>query len=123
MPKNQTFDLLPHVQKPSRYLGSEINRIRKDHQQVKLKITLAFPDLYEIGTSHFGIQILYSILNQRKEIAAERFFTPAPDLEALIKRLNESRASTEAFSSCGSPKMLTTSCLSRIFRPRVWSAQ
>ena len=67
-------DILPFVERPSRYLGTEINRIRKNPQKVKLRFALAFPDLYEIGTSHFGLQILYSILNERKEIAAERFF-------------------------------------------------
>ena len=69
-------DILPLVEKPSRYLGSEINSIQKDHTKVKLSIALAFPDLYEIGMSHFGIQILYNILNKHKDIAAERVFAP-----------------------------------------------
>ncbi len=78
-------DILPLVEKPSRYLGSEINSIPKDLRQVRLTIALAFPDLYEIGTSHFGMQILYHILNQQKEIAAERVFTPAPDMQACLR--------------------------------------
>jgi hypothetical protein len=49
-------DILPLVEKPSRYLGGEINQIKKDPDSVKLRFALAFPDLYEIGTSHFGMQ-------------------------------------------------------------------
>ena len=78
-------DFLPFVEQPSRYLGTEINRVRKDPLQVKLKMVLAFPDLYEIGTSHFGIQILYSILNERKDVAAERVYAPGVDLEARLR--------------------------------------
>ena len=78
-------DILARVQTPTRYAGSEINAVKKDHNQVDLTFALAFPDLYEIGTSHFGIQILYSILNKRADIAAERFFAPAKDLEALMR--------------------------------------
>lgn len=75
-------DILPLVEQPSRYLGSEINSIKKDYNNVKLSIALAFPDLYEVGTSHFGLQILYHILNKHENIAAERVFVPAPDYEA-----------------------------------------
>lgn len=78
-------DILPLVEQPSRYLGSEINTIRKDHAQMKLRIALAFPDLYEIGTSHFGIQILYHILNAHKDIVAERVFAPGTDMEASLR--------------------------------------
>jgi radical SAM family uncharacterized protein/radical SAM-linked protein len=78
-------DILPFVEKPSRYLGSEINTVKKDFSKVKLRFALAFPDLYEIGTSHFGLQILYHILNQRKEIAAERVFAPGVDMEAQLR--------------------------------------
>ncbi|WDP84706.1 MAG: TIGR03960 family B12-binding radical SAM protein [Desulfobacter sp.] len=78
-------DILARVQTPTRYAGNEINAVKKDHTQVDLTFALAFPDLYEIGTSHFGLQILYSILNQRKEIAAERFFAPALDMEKLMR--------------------------------------
>ncbi len=76
--------VLPFVEMPSRYLGSEVNSIKKDLTQVDLTFALAFPDLYEIGTSHFGMQILYTILNQQENIAAERFFTPAPDMEKAL---------------------------------------
>jgi len=89
-------DLLPFVEKPSRYLGSEINTIKKDHRQVKLRIALAFPDLYEIGTSHFGMQILYHILNADPDIVAERVFAPAVDMEALLRNTGQSLFSLES---------------------------
>ncbi len=78
-------DILPLVEQPSRYLGSEINTIKKDHSNVKLCFALAFPDLYEIGTSHFGLQILYHILNRHREIAAERVFAPGIDMEIRLR--------------------------------------
>ena len=84
MRKNLTLPAA--IEKPSRYLGSEINACRKDPSQVALRVALAFPDLYEIGTSHFGLQILYHILNGRPEVAAERVFAPAVDLEDHLRR-------------------------------------
>ena len=77
--------ILPFVEKPSRYLGTETNSVHKDLSKVRLRFALAFPDLYEIGMSHFGLQILYHILNQQPEIAAERVFTPAPDMAAQLR--------------------------------------
>ncbi|MCG8565551.1 MAG: TIGR03960 family B12-binding radical SAM protein [Desulfobacterales bacterium] len=85
MYKESFQEILAQVQTPTRYAGTEINAVKKDLDAVDLTFALAFPDLYEIGTSHFGLQILYSILNNRENIAAERFFTPAEDLEALMR--------------------------------------
>ena len=78
-------DILTQVERPSRYLGSEINVIRKDPDQTALSIALAFPDLYEIGTSHFGLQILYHIINSHDDMRAERVFAPGRDLQALLR--------------------------------------
>jgi len=89
-------DILPLVQMPTRYAGSEINAIKKDLESVDLTVALMFPDLYEIGTSHFGLQILYSILNNRENIAAERFFTPASDMEHLLRQRNIPSLSMES---------------------------
>jgi len=94
MEKNLT--LLTLVEKPSRYLGSEINSTRKNVSEAKLRVALAFPDLYEIGTSHFGLQILYHILNSQPDVAAERVFAPAPDMEALLRRLKKPLFSLES---------------------------
>ncbi len=88
MPKSPIQDLLAFVQMPSRYMGNEINRIKKDPSSVSLSVALAFPDLYEIGSSHFGIQILYHVLNKRPDIVAERVFAPEKDLEKLLRQRN-----------------------------------
>lgn len=79
-------DILPLVEKPSRYLGGEINQVKKDLERIKLRFALAFPDLYEIGTSHFGMQILYHILNTHSDIAAERVFAPGMDMDHYLRR-------------------------------------
>ncbi len=78
-------DILPLVEMPSQYIGSEVNAIRKDPKTVELFIALAFPDLYTIGTSHFGLQILYQLLNHEKTIAAERVYTPDTDMESRLR--------------------------------------
>ncbi|MFO7715368.1 TIGR03960 family B12-binding radical SAM protein [Desulfosarcina sp.] len=79
-------DLLPLVQMPSRYLGCEANCIKKSWEGAYLHVALAFPDLYEIATSHFGIQILYAMLNAQDDILAERVFAPAADMEAQLRK-------------------------------------
>ena len=84
------------VQMPSRYLGTEINRINKPWEKTRLHVALAFPDLYEIATSHFGIQILYSILNEQEDVLAERVFAPAVDMEQLLRQKNEPLRSLES---------------------------
>lgn len=100
-------ELLPFVQKPSRYLGTEVNRIVKDPDTVKLKVALAFPDLYDIGTSHFGIQILYHQLNTQKDVLAERVFAPAKDMEDQLRQKHlplsslESRRAVDQFDIVG----------------------
>jgi len=77
--------LIPQVRCPSRYLGNEINAIHKEHKG-RLKIALVFPDLYEIGMSHLGSQIIYFMLNSYDDVVCERAFAPAPDMEELIRR-------------------------------------
>ncbi len=85
MPRQSLQDILPLVEHPSHYLGTEINALRKDPKKIRLRFALAFPDLYEVGMSHVGIQILYHILNTRQAIAAERVFAPGVDLEARLR--------------------------------------
>lgn len=96
MNKNLIEDILPYIERPSRYLGNEINVVKKDIDRVKLKFALAFPDLYDIGTSHFGIQILYNILNKKHDVAAERFFAPAPDMADRLRSQNMALSSMES---------------------------
>ncbi|MFW6080785.1 MAG: TIGR03960 family B12-binding radical SAM protein, partial [Desulfosalsimonas sp.] len=77
-------DILPLVSKPSRYTGGEVNSLAKSGSRVRLFMALAFPDTYEIGMSHFGMQILYHLLNSRPEIAVERVFAPGTDMAARL---------------------------------------
>ena len=89
-------DVLAGIEQPSRYLGIETNTVHKDHNRVDLHAVLAFPDLYDIGTSHFGMQILYHILNQRPDTVAERVFTPGVDMEARLRTLGRPLTSLES---------------------------
>jgi len=89
-------DFLPLIERPSRYLGTEINSIKKDANGIKLQMALVFPDLYEIGTSHLGLNILYYILNNHEKIAAERVFVPGIDMEAYLRSSNTPLMSLES---------------------------
>ncbi|MDR2861332.1 MAG: TIGR03960 family B12-binding radical SAM protein [Syntrophobacterales bacterium] len=88
--------LLLSVEKPSRYMGGEVNSVRKDHRACKLSFALAFPDTYEVGMSHLGCQILYAILNGMPEVIAERCFAPWPDMESKMRQNNISLTSLES---------------------------
>jgi radical SAM family uncharacterized protein len=76
--------LLKHVEKPGRYIGGEVNSARKDPHGVVTRFCFAFPDLYEIGMSYTGLQIIYGLLNSLDDVFCERTFAPAPDMEALL---------------------------------------
>ncbi|HHY05126.1 MAG TPA: TIGR03960 family B12-binding radical SAM protein [Thermoanaerobacterales bacterium] len=78
-------EILPRVSKPTRYLGNEYNSIHKDLTNIKTRIALAFPDLYEVGMSHLGIKILYHLLNKYDDIYAERVFAPWVDFEEIMR--------------------------------------
>lgn len=84
-PLGRPYDLLYRVQKPARYLGHEINRVMKNPSEVKVRIALAFPDVYDVGMSHLGLKILYAVVNARPDLYAERVFAPWPDMEALLR--------------------------------------
>jgi radical SAM family uncharacterized protein/radical SAM-linked protein len=73
------------IQRPSRYVGDEINTIRKDHRAVDVSFALAFPDVYEVGMSHLGLKMLYHVLNRQDWVAAERVFCPWVDLERELE--------------------------------------
>lgn len=77
--------ILPLVQKPARYAGGEWNAVRKDWDRVDLKVAFAFPDVYEVGMSHLGLQILYGIVNSRSDALMERVFAPWPDMEEKMR--------------------------------------
>lgn len=73
------------ISRPSRYLGNEINSIKKDPAGTEVSVALAFPDVYEVGMSHLGLKILYHILNRREWLAAERVFSPWVDMERELR--------------------------------------
>jgi radical SAM family uncharacterized protein/radical SAM-linked protein len=81
-----TGELFLAVEKPSRYTGGEVNAIRKEDGACRLRIALAFPDAYEVGMSHLGLQILYSALNGLPHVSGERCYAPWPDMEAQLRR-------------------------------------
>jgi len=78
-------EFLDKVEKPGRYTGKEFNEILKKEDISTVKIALAFPDLYEIGMSYLGFKILYEIINNRDDALAERIFSPATDMEKLLR--------------------------------------
>ncbi len=77
--------LLPTVTKPGRYVGGELNQTVKPWESVKTHVALVFPDIYDLGQSNLGLALLYEILNQREDIAAERAFAPWTDMEAALR--------------------------------------
>ena len=70
--RRMDLQVLSKVEKPARYIGGEVNQIKKDLSTVSTRVGLCYPDVYEIGMSHIGLKILYDVLNQRPEVAAER---------------------------------------------------
>jgi radical SAM family uncharacterized protein/radical SAM-linked protein len=84
------------VRRPSRYIGNEINAIKKDLRSVEVSIALAFPDIYEVGMSHLGLKILYHLLNSYTWLAAERVFCPWVDLEKELRERALPLASMES---------------------------
>ena len=77
--------LLKRVEKPGRYIGGEINSVKKNPESVSARFAFCFPDLYEIGMSYLGMQILYKTLNDRENIYCERVFAPGVDMEELMR--------------------------------------
>lgn len=78
--------LLSMVQKPGRYTGGELNSVIKNPEDVDIRFAFCFPDTYEIGMSHLGMKILYSLLNKREDTWCERVFAPWVDMEELMRK-------------------------------------
>ena len=81
-------EILMKVEKPARYIGNELNSIVKDKDSVDIRIAMCFPDVYEIGMSHLGIQILYDMFNKREDTWCERVYSPWSDLHQIMKKEN-----------------------------------
>lgn len=88
MIKQEIENILPLVEKPARYTGGELNSIYKDASKVDIRFAFCFADTYEIGMSHLGMKILYSVLNERSDIWCERVFAPWIDMEAEMRKNN-----------------------------------
>jgi len=100
-------EFLPYVRKPGRYIGGEINQIKKDLPKCELTVALCFPDIYELGMSHTGLAIIYDCLNKIDGVAAERVFSPWLDAEKVLREKKiplyslESKASLKSFDIVG----------------------
>ena len=81
-------EILMTIDKPARYIGNELNSVIKDTSQVNIRFAMCFPDVYEIGMSHLGIQILYDMFNKRQDTWCERVYSPWPDLHEIMKEQN-----------------------------------
>ncbi len=90
--------ILPLVEKPARYVGGEWNAVHKPAAEVDCRIALCFPDTYEIGMSHLGLKILYSLLNKHERWAAERVYAPWPDMEAKLRERGIPLLSLESYT-------------------------
>lgn len=85
MLKNKIEKHLLSVQKPSRYIGGEVGSIIKDKEKVDVRFAFCFPDTYDIGMSHLGMKILYSLINERENYWCERCFAPSEDFETIMR--------------------------------------
>lgn len=81
-------EILMQVEKPARYIGGEINAVKKDPSEVDVRFCMCFPDVYEVGMSHLGIQILYDLFNRREDTYCERVYSPWVDMDKLMREKN-----------------------------------
>ncbi len=88
MLKQKIENILPRVEKPARYTGGELNSVIKDKSKVDIRVAFCFPDVYEVGMSHLGMKILYSLLNRREDTWCERVFAPWVDMEDKMRENN-----------------------------------
>ena len=102
------------VDKPARYLGGEYQSTNKAWESVRCHIALAFPDIYDIGMSHLGTKILYSLLNKHEQILCERAFAPWTDMEAELRKRSLPLLTLEsARPLCPTSTWLASRCSSR----------
>lgn len=78
-------EILLSIEKPARYIGNEVNMVKKDLSKIDIRFAMCFPDVYEIGMSHLGIQILYDMFNKREDVYCERVYSPWTDLDKIMR--------------------------------------
>lgn len=98
--------VLKSVQKPARYCGGELNSVIKNKEDILLRFAFCFPDIYEVGMSHLGMKILYSLLNNDPEIWCERVFAPDMDMEAILREKDYPLFAIESQDSVGDFDMI-----------------
>ena len=81
-------DILMKIEKPARYIGNEVNAVYKDKSKIDVRFCMCFPDVYEIGMSHLGIQIIYDMLNSMEDVWCERVYSPWLDLDKIMREEN-----------------------------------
>ena len=79
-------EILMTIEKPARYIGNEVNMVKKDLNEIDIRFVMCFPDVYEIGMSHLGIQILYDMFNRRDDVYCERVYSPWTDLDKIMRQ-------------------------------------
>lgn len=100
-------EILLNIEKPARYIGNEVNMVVKDPKNVDIRYAMCFPDVYDIGMSHLGIQIIYDLLNKRDDVYCERVYSPWVDLDKIMREKNiplfalESQDSVKDFDFIG----------------------
>ena len=100
-------EILLNIEKPARYIGNEVNMVVKDPESVDIRYAMCFPDVYDIGMSHLGIQIIYYLLNKRDDVYCERVYSPWVDLDKIMREKNiplfalESQDSVKDFDFIG----------------------
>lgn len=100
-------ETLLSIQQPARYIGGEVNSVTKVLTPETIRFCMCFPDVYEIGMSHLGMQILYAMFNKREDVYCERVFSPWPDLDAILRKKHiplfalESQEPVKAFDFLG----------------------
>ena len=78
-------EILLKIEKPARYIGNEVNSVMKDPKKVDIRFAMCFPEVYEVGMSHLGIQILYDMFNRREDTWCERVYSPWIDLDKIMR--------------------------------------
>ena len=91
-------EILLQVEKPARYTGNELNMVKKDPENIDIRFAFCFPDVYEVGMSCLGLQILYFFLNRRDDTYCERAFAPWPDMEKAMRENNIPLYSLETYT-------------------------
>ena len=106
----QLEKILLDVQKPSQYIGGELNSVIKNREEVDIRLAFCFPDKYEVGMSHLGMKILYSLYNSRPNWWCERVFAPDADMEQKMRENNIALYGLESLD----PKIGRASCRERV---------